>query len=114
KPNKNVQRLVRALKGISCVLDIVGEIDEELNNMLIENRVEFQQAQSLTESQILKKYESADIVSFVSTYEGFGMPIVEANTVGRVVVTSNILSMPEVAGNAARLVDPFDVGSIRE
>jgi glycosyltransferase involved in cell wall biosynthesis len=41
------------------------------------------------------------------------MPIVEANAVGRVVVTSNLLSMPEVAGGAAHLVDPFDVSSIR-
>ena len=57
---------------------------------------------------------NTDILSFVSTYEGFGMPIVEANAIGRVVVTSNVLSMPEVAGNAAHLVDPFDVNSIRE
>ncbi len=41
------------------------------------------------------------------------MPIVEANTVGRAVVTSKVASMPEVAGDAARLVDPFDVASIR-
>ena len=41
------------------------------------------------------------------------MPIVEANVVGRPVVTSDISSMPEVAGNAACLVDPFDSASIR-
>ncbi len=51
---------------------------------------------------------------FASTFEGFGMPIVEAQRIGRCVVTSNISSMPEVAGNGACFVDPFSVNSIRE
>jgi glycosyltransferase involved in cell wall biosynthesis len=114
KPNKNVERLVLALKGISCILDIVGEMEERLQHLLIENKVEYRQSKNLSELEIVKKFEASDIVSFSSTYEGFGMPIVEANTVGRVVVTSNILSMPEVAGGAARLVNPFDVNSIRQ
>jgi glycosyltransferase involved in cell wall biosynthesis len=42
------------------------------------------------------------------------MPILEAQTVGRPVVTSNLSSMPEVAGTAACLVDPLSVASIRE
>ena len=62
---------------------------------------------------MVEKYRNCDVVCFVSTYEGFGMPIVEAQSVGRVVLTSNISSMPEVAGNAACLVDPFSIGEIR-
>ena len=50
---------------------------------------------------------------FASTYEGFGMPIVEANAVGRAVVAGNVCSTPEVASDAACLVDPFQVDSIR-
>jgi glycosyltransferase involved in cell wall biosynthesis len=42
------------------------------------------------------------------------MPIVEANAVGRVVITGNVTSMPEVAGNAAHLVDPFSIAEIRD
>ena len=42
------------------------------------------------------------------------MPIIEGNSVERVVITSNISSMPEVAADAALLVDPFDVQSIRD
>ena len=76
--------------------------------------VNFSSSKNLSNEEIMDKYRSADILSLVSTYEGFGMPIVEANAVGRVAVTSNILSMPEVAGNAAHLVDPFDVAAIRQ
>ena len=53
------------------------------------------------------------MVVFVSTYEGFGLPILEGNAVGRPVITSNISSMPEVAGDAACLVNPFDEAEIR-
>ena len=62
---------------------------------------------------MLAQYQSCDLVSFISTFEGFGMPIIEANSVERVVLTSNISSMPEVAGEAALLVDPFDIAAIR-
>jgi glycosyltransferase involved in cell wall biosynthesis len=113
KPNKNVTRLVQALKGISCRLEIVGEVSESLRSELEACQVRYNDSKNLTNEQVLEKYQSCDILSFVSTYEGFGMPIVEANATGRVVVTSNILSMPEVAGDAAHLVDPFDVSSIR-
>lgn len=113
KPNKNVHRLIKALTGIPCTLQIIGPLDESLRSHLEESGVDYVAAQNLSDEEIVNKYREADILSFVSTYEGFGMPIVEANAVGRVVVTSNILSMPEVAGDAAHLVDPFDVDSIR-
>ena len=63
---------------------------------------------------MIQKYINADIVSFVSTYEGFGMPILEAQTVGRVVLTSNISPMIEVSGSGACLVNPFGVSDIKE
>jgi glycosyltransferase involved in cell wall biosynthesis len=62
---------------------------------------------------MIKRYELADIVSLVSTYEGFGMPILEAQAIGRAVITSNVYSMPEVAGDSGIMVDPLDVAAIR-
>lgn len=113
KPNKNVIRLAKALHGIPCRLDIIGELDASTKQELIDNKIEYYSYINLSTAEVISRYVSADIVAFVSTYEGFGMPIVEANAVGRVVVTSNLSSMPEVAGKAAHLVDPFQVISIR-
>ena len=54
-------------------------------------------------------YRKADFFVYPSIYEGFGMPILEAMACGTPVITSNCSSMPEVAGDAALLVDPLDV-----
>lgn len=113
KANKNVVRLVQALQDIPCTLDIVGPMDESLATLLHETGVQYQAYGRLSDEELVQRYREADVISFVSTYEGFGMPIVEAQCVERVCVTSNCSSMPEVAGDGACLVDPFDVASIR-
>jgi glycosyltransferase involved in cell wall biosynthesis len=111
--NKNLDRLVQALKGIDCHVNFIGSLPDSVKASLNENNISFSNATDISHAALVEQYRLCDMISFVSTYEGFGMPIVEANAVGRPVVTSNILSMPEVAGNAACLVDPFDVADIR-
>lgn len=112
-PNKNLKRLIQALEGISCKLDIVGLLSQDELDLLKTSKIENNISTGLTETEVIKKYEECDILSLVSTYEGFGMPILEANTVGRPVITSNILSMPEVAGDAALIVNPYNIDEIR-
>lgn len=112
-PNKNLIRLFEALYLIPCKLDIVGKLSLEHITMLEHYKIDYTNSWNLSEQEIISKYHECDIVSFISTYEGFGMPILEANAVGRPVITSDILSMPEVAGNAACLVSPFKVSEIR-
>src|SRR3989339_1108578 len=112
-PNKNIPRLIEAIKDIPCKLEIVGQLDEQIIQQLIENSVDYENFVNLSEDELVERYNNCDIVTFVSTYEGFGMPIIEANAVGRPVITGNIFSMPEVAGEAACLVNPLDVNDIR-
>ncbi len=112
-PNKNLTRLVQALNGMRCRLRIVGPLRDREFRELASNQIEFEHFQNLSQSEIVQCYRECDIVAFVSTSEGFGMPILEANATGRPVVTSAVSSMPEVAGDAACLVDPMDIQSIR-
>lgn len=57
-------------------------------------------------------YSGAMAALYVSLYEGFGLPVLEAMACGTPVVTSNVTSLPEVAGDSAIMVDPYDIESI--
>ena len=111
--NKNLCRVAEAIRGIPCRLDIIGRLTDRQRQALQYNSVSYTEQWDLSDQEVLQRYRDCDMVIFASTYEGFGMPIVEGNATGRPVVTSNICSMPEVAGSAACLVDPFDFSSIR-
>lgn len=113
-PNKNILRLIDAIVDIKCKLVIVGKISSDISNSLKINSIKYDLYDfRLSDDEIEKLYVDADVITFVSTLEGFGMPIIEGNLVGRIVVTSNVTSMPEVAGESAILVDPFSIDSIK-
>ncbi len=113
-PHKNIFYLVKALKDIKCRLRIIGEIDRELLNELNLNSIDYSNDVGLSDAEIRSEYEKADIVAFCSTYEGFGLPIIEAQAMKTPVITSNRNPMKEISGGAAVLVDPDDVSSIRK
>lgn len=111
--NKNLARVIEALEGLPLTLVIIGRLRETDRALLDRFGVAFENHVDLEREQLLEQYRLADAVVFASTYEGFGLPIIEAQAVGRPVVTSNVCSMPEAAGGAACLVDPLDVADIR-
>lgn len=111
--NKNVARVAEALAGIRCQWVIIGRLSTGQVTLIESHGLNFENHFDLSDEALLKQYQQADMLVFASTYEGFGLPIIEANAVGRPVVTSILYSMPEVAGNAACLVDPYSIESIR-
>lgn len=112
-PNKNLARHIEALAGVDCTLHIIAKLRPEEKKLLERHEIRYENAHNLTDEEIKTAYAHCDLLLFASTLEGFGMPILEAQSVGRPVVTSHCSSMPEVARDSACLVDPFDVSSIR-
>jgi glycosyltransferase involved in cell wall biosynthesis len=111
--NKNLENLITAIKGLRCRLRIIGRLEPVHLRCLAEAGIAFSEVSDLTSEQIVEEYVAADIVSFCSTYEGFGLPIIEAQAMGRPVITSDLPPMNDVAGTGAVLIDPFDPASIR-
>ena len=113
-PNKNLENLIAAVALLNCNLRIIGDINPTQQDILNYHKISFSSATRLTEEQIVEEYRQTDIVSFVSLYEGFGLPILEAQASGRALITSNLHPMNDVAGKDACLVDPYDIVSIYE
>ncbi|MCE3281072.1 MAG: a-glycosyltransferase [Bacteroidetes bacterium] len=124
-PRKNIARLFQAFDKFrkSSVSDvkllIVGakyywtkEIRASYENMQFKNDVVF--TGRLNSEELNKVLGSALALTYVPYFEGFGIPILEAFNCHTPVITSNVTSMPEVAGDAALLVDPFSVDSIAD
>ena len=113
KPNKNLPNSLLALKDIPCQIHLIGEYKASVEALLKASGLDYQYDSQVAYSEILQAYKDCDLLLFASTFEGFGLPIIEAQAMGRPVITSCISSMPEVAGTGACLVDPFDAADIQ-
>jgi glycosyltransferase involved in cell wall biosynthesis len=122
EPKKNVRRLIEAytLSGVAMPLVIAGAVGWG-------NRIEAKMLESLSRPSDVRRIDHLEYVStstlvslvrgaravvFPSLYEGFGLPVLEAMLLGTPVVTSRTSSLPEIAGDAALYVDPYDVDDI--
>lgn len=123
EPVKNLLRVIEAYGSISSrlpsehILVVAGPEDwgssgaaELAHSLGIEKNVVF--TGEVSDKEIQGLYKHADLFVFPSLYEGFGLPVLEAMTCGTPVITSNTSSLPEVAGDAAVLIDPCDVEKI--
>jgi len=93
---------------------IVGDKTEEIDKLLASRFVNIIFVGRVSDNELLEIYRKSDLLVFASTEEGFGLPILEAQAVGLAVITSNVSSMPEVAGEGALYCDPFDVDDIAD
>ena len=112
RANKNLLRVISALKGINCHLRIIGKLGQQELDLLSASKTNYSNDFNISDEALILEYEQSDIVSFPSLFEGFGLPIVEAQIVGRPVITSDMEPMKTV-GQGAVLVNPFSIDSIR-
>jgi glycosyltransferase involved in cell wall biosynthesis len=122
KPHKNLVRLIDAWadacrRAPDCTLVIAGHWDARYPEVKartaargLEDRVHF--TGPVAESDLPALYSGAECFVFPSLYEGFGLPVQEAMACSCPVVCANTSSLPEVAGDAARLVDPTDTEAL--
>jgi glycosyltransferase involved in cell wall biosynthesis len=122
QPRKNLVRVIEAFNQVSqstssLKLVFVGkkgwlsdEIYEQPRKLGIEDKVVF--TGRLPDQDVHVLYMNALAVVYPSLFEGFGLPILEAFEAGAPVLTSNVSSMPEIAGDAALLVDPYSAKEI--
>lgn len=111
--NKNIESTAIALKGFPCKFRIVGKLTDKQKFILNLYNINYECISNLTDEEILQEYKNCDAVNFPSLYEGFGMPIIEGQSIGRPVLTSSISPTKEVAAEAAVFVDPTSPESIR-
>lgn len=111
-PNKNLERCFDALKGIVCDVTIIGKLNPNQIECLERNKINYINKYGLTDEEIREEYKDCNIVSFCSLFEGFGMPIIEANKAGRAVITSTIRVLQEIGGDSVYYVDPENVNEI--
>ncbi|MDB9308378.1 glycosyltransferase family 1 protein [Aphanizomenon sp. CS-733/32] len=121
-PYKNLQRLITAFSALPHKNDyelwLAGPYDQRYSPLLetqtqelgISHLVKFLNYVSYDELPII--INQALALVFPTLWEGFGLPVLEAMACGTPVITSNISSLPEVAGDAAILINPYDVGEI--
>jgi len=123
EPRKNINRLLDAYESLApdfkkqYPLVLTGSSGWQSEDVLARIATLAQSGQVrylgyTSETGLMHLYATAGAVVFPSIYEGFGLPIIEAQAMGVPVVTSDVSCMPEVAGGAALLVDPFDISSI--
>lgn len=112
-PHKNLSTVIAAVQGLSTTLIIIGQLSDEQRIQLNISEVKYENYVDLDQQSLQVQYELADIVVFVSTHEGFGMPIIEAQAMGRPVIASRLAAIPEVAGNGAAYVNnPYDADEL--
>lgn len=124
EPKKNIGRMIEAylVSKVDGPLVIVGaqawksEGEQQLLNGITETRGRKRviQLPYAPFSLLVSLIRGARVALFPSLYEGFGLPALEAMTLGTPVICSNTASLPEIAGDAALMIDPYDTAALTD
>ena len=120
KAHKNLERSVKAFAmafaGTGYRMIFTGAASDALQAVITRCEVGAQISfvGAVSDKQLASLYRGALALVFVSLYEGFGLPIIECMACGAPVLTSTTTAMPEAAGDAAMLVDPYDLDAISD
>jgi len=119
QPRKNYVRLIQAFSSVTEDVRLViaggrGWLYEDIFAEAAKCGDRVRILGFVDDADLPALYRGAALFAFPSLYEGFGLPVLEAMACGVPVVCSNASSLPEVAGDAALLVDPFDVGGLAD
>jgi glycosyltransferase involved in cell wall biosynthesis len=121
-PYKNVQRLIAAFATLPKCSDhelwfagppdarYLPALNAQIEQLGLTDRIKF--LNYVPYNELPKLINQAIALVFPSLWEGFGLPVLEAMACGTPVITSNLASLPEVTGDAAILVNPYDIGAI--
>ena len=112
--NKNLDRILISIKDIKIEAIIIGKINENQFRYLKENKINYKNYINISETKLINCYNQARVLLFPSLYEGFGLPIIEAQRMCVPVITSNISPMREIVNKSAMLVNPKDINDIRK
>jgi len=126
EPRKNLLRIIKSIGKISkknnnitllkvgtpLNIDRRHELKTYIKKLGLENNVKF--LDYVSEKDLIKIYNSVDFLVLPSLYEGFGFPALEAMACGCPVITSNTTSLPEVVGDAAITINPYNIDQLAE
>lgn len=112
-PRKNLEATIKAMRDINARLLIIGKLTELQLSLLKENDVDFENKFDVSYEEIVNCYNRAKIVAFPTFYEGFGLPIIEANVMHKPVVSSELPIIREVGNNSVFYINPNDIVSIK-
>jgi glycosyltransferase involved in cell wall biosynthesis len=113
-PRKNTDKIIKAFDLVAAGNDLTLVMAGINSDYVVKERRGVRLVGHIPKEDLPAFYSGAEVFLYPSLYEGYGLPILEAFACGVPVVTSNISSMPEVAGDAAVLVDPYDLEALTD